>query len=118
MAEPSRSRPRRLHTPEFKQQVVAACKEPGASVAGVALAHGVNANLVRRWLAERGVQPPSRQALPEPELGFVPVRLEPAHPTSPPDIRLELRRGSTLVTIRWPVSAADACGAWLREWLR
>jgi transposase len=118
MAEPSHRRTRRLHTPEFKQQVVDACAEPGASVAGVALAHGVNANRVRRWLAERGVEPPSRRVLPVPEPGFVPIHLEPIPPAPPPDIRVELRRGATTVAITWPVSAANACAAWLREWLR
>lgn len=118
MAELAKSRSRRLHTPEFKQQVVDACRDPGASVAGVALAHGVNANLVRRWLRERGVEPPSRRALPVPDVGFVPVHLEPRPQVSPQDIRIELRRSGTTVAITWPVSAAEACGAWLREWWR
>jgi transposase len=118
MAELTKPRTRRLHTPEFKQQVVDACLEPGASVAGVALAHGVNANLVRRWLAERGVEPPSRRELPEPDLGFVPIQLEPPPPAASQDIRIERRRGATTVAITWPGSAADACAAWLREWPR
>ena len=43
-------RVRRRHSPEFKARVVDACQVRGASVAGVALAHGVNANLVRKWI--------------------------------------------------------------------
>ena len=35
---------RRLYSPELKSQVVAQTKKPGASVAGVALAYGINAN--------------------------------------------------------------------------
>jgi hypothetical protein len=84
----------------------------------VALTHGVNAHWIRRWLAERGVEPPSRRALPVPDPGFVPIPLEPTHPAPPAETRAELRRGATAVAITWPVSAADACGAWLREWLR
>ena len=34
------------------------------------------------------------------------------------DIRIELRRGPTALTIRWPVSATTDCAAWLRELLR
>jgi transposase len=45
-------RGRYVGVPELKQAIVAACLEPGASVAGVALAHGVNANLVRKWIAK------------------------------------------------------------------
>ena len=35
-----------------------------------------------------------------------------------PDIRIELRRGATTVSIIWPGQAVGECGAWLREWLR
>lgn len=111
--------PRRRHSPEFKQRVVEACLQPGASVAGVALAHGINANLARRWLRARGELPPSRRVSPSPApesnaLEFVPLRIE----SAPPDIRLELRRGATTVTIHWPVPAADECAAWLQAWLK
>ncbi|MCA3226011.1 MAG: transposase [Burkholderiales bacterium] len=40
------NRVRRRHGAEFKQRVLAECDRPGASVATVALSHGVNANLV------------------------------------------------------------------------
>ena len=45
--EPKRTRQER--SPELKAQVLAECERPGASVAQVALAHGVNANLVHGW---------------------------------------------------------------------
>ena len=32
--------------------------------------------------------------------------------------RLEMRRGACTVFVDWPVQEAQACGAWLREWLR
>ena len=37
-------RTRRTHSEAFKQSVISACREPGVSVAGVALANGLNAN--------------------------------------------------------------------------
>ena len=48
---------RRRHSAEFKADVVASCCKAGVSIASVALANGVNANLVRRWViaAEAGV---------------------------------------------------------------
>ena len=54
---------RRVHDAEFKAQVLAECQEPGASVAAVALAHGLNVNLVRKWLVGRGIK---RTGLPAP----------------------------------------------------
>jgi transposase len=48
-------RARRVHGAQIKAQVMAECRPPGASVAAVALAHGLNANLVRNWL--HGMRP-------------------------------------------------------------
>ena len=46
-------RSRRRYTEEFKKQAIAACLQPGISMASVALANGLNANLLRRWVTER-----------------------------------------------------------------
>ena len=107
-------RTRRTHSDEFKQSLIEACGEPGASVAGVALANGINANQLRRWMRERGIEPPELSCLPlrvaasEPLAGFVPVQLSPSVDAP---VRLELRKGATVVTVEWPASSAAACGA-------
>ena len=41
--------PRRQHEKSFKAELVEQCLMPGASVAAVALAGGVNANLLFKW---------------------------------------------------------------------
>ncbi|WP_421368007.1 IS66-like element accessory protein TnpA [Agrobacterium tumefaciens] len=41
---------RRRYDPALKQRLVEACSEPGVSVSRLALQHGVNANLVRKWI--------------------------------------------------------------------
>jgi len=43
---------RREYSKPVKAQVVAQCAQPGASVGGVALAHGLHSNMVHRWLRE------------------------------------------------------------------
>jgi len=45
-------RGRRRYTEEFKKQAIEACTRPGVSMASVALANGLNANLLRRWVIE------------------------------------------------------------------
>lgn len=52
-------RSKRKHSEEFKDELVRACSEPGISVAGIALANGVNANLLRKWMQARGVTAPN-----------------------------------------------------------
>ena len=109
---------RRRHSDQFKAQVVQACT-PGVSVAAVALANGLNANLVRRWLHKRGAGAYGAVTLgiaQLPAAAFMPVRVQSPSPT--PDIRLELRRGAATVVVNWPTQEAAACGRWLQEWLR
>ena len=115
---------RRRHSREFKAEVVRACREPGASVAAIALAHGVNANLVHRWL-RLAASGPVVIAHERPAEGgggeFVALQLPPPSVVAAlpaPDIRIELRRGPTSVSVSWPAQEAGACAAWLREWLR
>ena len=116
------SRRRRYHPEEFKLAVIAACCDPGASVAGIAMANGINANQVRRWMRERGIEPPTRRSLapvvePAPAPAFVQLPLSPAEPASR-DIRIEIRRGNTAIKVDWPAQASGDCAAWLRDWLR
>lgn len=75
----SRSGPRRRHSAELKAKVLAACDEPGASISGVALAHGLNTNLVRKWRTGRGIERAGLVA--PPTVGVAPPRPVPA--TSP-----------------------------------
>lgn len=105
---------RRRHDEELKQQVLAECEATGASVAQVALAHGLNANLVHKWrrLAGRGVAQP---VVHDAAATFIPVPL-PAQASN--DIRIELRRGSIAVNVTWPLACSTECAAWLREILR
>jgi transposase len=113
-------RRRREHSAEFKAQVVAACSAPGVSSAAVAMAHGLNPNLARRWVreAERcgggALVKAANSAVPA---AFVPVQLPPAQ-TVPTDIRIELRRGPIAISVSWPCTAASQCAAWMRELLR
>jgi len=114
---------RRRHSREFKAEVLRACREPGASVAAIALARGVNANLVHRWLrlASAALAATAHERPAEGGGGeFVALQLAapPVVAAPAPDIRIELRRGPTTVSVSWPAVEAGACAAWLREWLR
>ncbi len=73
VAVPAR-RTKRSHSEAFKQSVVQPCIQPGASVAGVALANGVNANLVRKWCIDRQVIPTQKGRIKVAQL--LPVKVE------------------------------------------
>ena len=107
---------RRQYSEAMKTQVVAECDGPGTSVAKVAMSHGINANVVHRWrqLAREGKSPVSAKTG-----AFMPILLAaPPVLAAPADIRVDLRRGATVMTITWPVSAAADFALWTRELLR
>ena len=114
--EDSKRVSRRRHAADLKRQVLAACAEPGASVAQVALAHGLNANLVHKWRRMVDARGTASKA-GDPQAEFVSLTLAP-DPTVVNDIHLELRRGAIAVNVTWPLSASGQCAAWLREILR
>jgi transposase len=109
---------RRRYSEELKFEVMAECDAPGASVAKVAMARGINANVVHRWrqLAREGEQ----GTVPKPR-EFVAVAIAPQVPAlsqAGRDIEIELRRGAVTMKVIWPVSAAADFAAWTRELLR
>jgi transposase len=107
---------RRNYSETWKAQVLAECNVPGASVAKVALAHGINANVVHRW---RQLLREASPSVPSNSSGFIPVSLaSPSAPVVNGDIRVELRRGAIAMTINWPTSAAAEFAVWTRELLR
>lgn len=113
--EAQQSRKRRRYSGELKAQILGECDTPGASVAKVAMSHGINANIVHGWrkLARR-----AEPALVQHE--FVPVAVAPTAPvnTDGRGIELELRRGAVTIKLLWPMSAAAELAAFTRELLR
>ncbi len=136
-------RTHRTYTPQFKIELVAACLQPGASIAALALQHGMNSNVLHRWLKEydqgrhRAVgtaELTDTCSLPVPVTpAFVPIELntaaQPCASAQPAavapvasavaaDIRIECQRHGVSMTVHWPLSAAADCAQMLREWLR
>jgi len=119
---------RRKYSAQFKAQVLRECGQPGASVAGTALARGVNANLVHKWRrnASRAQGAGVSGIAVE---GFIPIAIEqPLRSLPAPDIgacaqsagpiHINVQRGAVRVQLAWPVQAAGPCAAWLAEILR
>ena len=114
---------RRSYSKAFKAQILRACAEPGASLSGIAVAHGLNPNIVQRWRREarRGelVLPDAPQFIPIVASSAPQAReLHMAAHGDSPVIELQLQRGALRAQVRWPAQAAGECAAFLRELLR
>ena len=94
-------------------------------MAAIALANGLNANLLRRWVVteeqrakpiEIGIASPAPATVES--RAFLPLQVEKSALNAAQEITIELRRGATTVKVGWPLAAAADCAAWLRELLR
>tara|TARA_Y100001937_G_scaffold47788_1_gene66838 strand:+ start:245 stop:562 length:318 start_codon:yes stop_codon:yes gene_type:complete len=100
-------RQRSSYPKPFKAQVVQECLQPGATVSSVAIRHGINANVIRKWL------PLYRDQLPAALPAFVPARVTPKRPAEAAVI-IELPLGAQSVTVKWPVSDPEGCVRFVR----
>lgn len=113
-----KKRIRREYSPALKARIIAECAAPGASVAKIAMAHGVNANLVHTWrkLARENESKPAEVTR------FIPIAIEAGSATPPPAqpdiVEIELLRGALTLKLHWPASATSELGTWMRELLR
>ena len=124
-------RTHRTYTAEFKAELVAACQIPGSSIAAIAGQHGMNANVLHRWLKEhqqsgrhqRIVCSSAAQSLvTSPSVAaFIAVKL-PATATPEPRskdlIKVELHKGAVSMIITWPTDAVDDLAQWTRVILK
>ena len=100
-------RQRSSYPKPFKAQVVQECLQPGATLSSVAISHGINANVIRKWLPLYRDQPPA--TLP----AFVPVRATPKR-TAEASVIIELPLGEQSVTVKWPASDPEGCARFVR----
>ena len=116
---PVAGRRRGRYSEAFKAQVITAARQPGVSTAAVALANGLNANLLRRWVSEsespRAVVRANLAGATPAQPPFVALQMTPRSQAPEGLIHIELQRAGTTVRIQWPVSAARECAGWVRE---
>jgi len=99
---------RRRYSSAFKAEILEACSQPGASVASIAMQHGINANLVHKWRRTTKASSATKS-----QRDFLPVSL-PGTPASVPSsaqVTLELPN----LRVLWPLEHIDRALPWLRE---
>ena len=122
---PIRLRTRQRYSKEFKDSVISEALQPHVSIASVALSHGLNANLLRRWIQESTPSYVGKNQTRLPSVddssstqdvpGFLPVAL-PGQRASKSEgryIEIEVQKGSLSLRLQWPVELSSACSAWL-----
>ncbi|WMY87543.1 transposase [Pseudomonas shirazica] len=101
-------RQRSSYPKPFKAQVVQECLQPGATVSSVAISHGINANVIRKWL------PLYRdQSATTPLPAFVPLKAAPKRPAEA-SVIIELTMAGQVITVKWPTSDPEGCAQFIR----
>jgi transposase len=68
---------KRRHSAAFKRKILELTEQPGASVAAVALEHGVNANLVFKWRRAKLDRKQPHRPRVAPQALLLPVSVDP-----------------------------------------
>tara|TARA_R110000851_G_scaffold333421_1_gene512870 strand:- start:981 stop:1421 length:441 start_codon:yes stop_codon:yes gene_type:complete len=143
MNESLNSKPlRRTYSPQFKAELVAQCLEGHTSLTALAVDHGMNPNVLHRWVTEHArygkhsLQ--SVQATPDDQtIDITPanwVALKPAHAVQAPKsnnakaastpsrsaapdtiAELELSARGLTIKVSWPTRDYQAFARWTRE---
>jgi transposase-like protein len=104
------------YDPQAKRELIEASLQPGVSVARLALTHGINANLLRKWIGKYQHQSMAgaslRRSTPTPS-PFIPVVAINAQrsPITPPELTARLPNG---VRLEWSALPADQLAHVLR----
>ncbi len=108
-------RQRRYHSREFKRQLVNQC-QPGVSVAGIAMANGINTNLLQRWIRQHRAEIDALPVRAHAAIKLVPVSVQQAQSSSVDSmIEITLSGKRRSASLRWPVSSATALATLLRD---
>ena len=99
---------RRRFSKAFKAKIVKACDQPDASVAGVVLANGLNANQVHRW--RRAAK--TKTAECSVPTDFLPIAVHERASQSAETTVIILEVGS--IKAHWPLSQIQDSITWLR----
>lgn len=123
VASPPPKRSWRRHSDEFRARVIELARQPNTSVAAVALANGLNANMLRGWVRKseaagegsarlRDMARPAFVPLPMPTQPSLPAPA-PAPEETTVRVEVEIHRNGTTVRASLPLDSCSA--AWLRE---
>jgi len=90
---------KRRHSAAFKRKLVKLTEQAGASVAAIALAHGINANLLFKWRRAQAARP--ARLKPVTQAVLLPVTMDPLPPAP----------ASAVIDLPTPTPAARASAA-------
>jgi len=116
---PGAAKPRRRYTRAFKLQVLTEARQPGESLAAVAVRHGLNPNMVHKW--RKTLQRPAQNEflrLPAPTPNAQTASIASSSAGQHDTIRMEVPTPQGQLVVHWPVRQLPESIAWLQALTR
>jgi transposase len=102
------------YSADFKQGLIAQCRQPGSSIGAVARAHGLRYNLVHAWVWRAA---PSGAASVPAARGFVALPVPGLLSGAASHSELFIASGDKSLQIRWPAAVAADVAAFVKALL-
>lgn len=103
-------RKRRTYSDDFKRELIQKCHHPHISIARVALEHGINTNLLNRWVIfnEKSIDKPETLSI------FIAISIE---RESPKEIcfKIQIRTAHQSIQLTWPATEMVSLAQLMRE---
>lgn len=106
-------RKRRTYSDDFKRELIQKCRHPHTSIASVALEHGINTNLLNRWVKNASIENSISNI--ESVSNFIAIPIN--HPLSPQNITFKIQRPKSDQTLQltWPMTEMASLAQLIRE---
>jgi transposase len=120
-------RTRRTYSTSFKSELIEQCRQVGVSCSAVAISHGLNPNVLRRWIKDAAdssdaAPPAPKSVVVDVKPAFVALPMAVPTPQAPDaahaNVRIDIQRNGTTVSVLWPQLCLSDSAAWVREVLR
>lgn len=120
-------RTRRTYSASFKTELVEQCRQIGVSCSAVAISHGMNPNVLRRWIKEADAPNAAAVSTSTPNMddirpAFVALPMIAPTPRLPEaaqvNVRIEIQRHGATVSVLWPLARLSDSASWVREVLQ
>ena len=106
-------RKRCTYSDDFKRELVQKCRHPHTSIASVALEHGINTNLLNRWVENASIENGISNLDPVSNFIAIPIN----HPTPSKDITFKIHNPKSDQTLHltWPITETASLAQLIRE---
>lgn len=106
-------RKRRTYSDDFKRELIQKCRHPHTSIASVALEHGINTNLLNRWVKNASIESDITNV--EPVSNFIAIPINHSTPSKDITFKIQNPKSDQTLQLTWPMTEMASLAQLIRE---